>query len=367
MEFSGRLIAFPIADILQWAATERRTGALVVRRSRREKRVYFRSGEIVACLTDQPAESFGQHLLLNGLLSEGQLIQALENAHRNGRRLGGALLEMKLLPSATIQDALRHYIQEVVLDLFLWRDGVFFFQAEMPPVENLLPQPIQVVGMALEGARWIDEVARIRRILIHDEVVMAPGPSWPGEKLSALERRIARGVGVKRSVQDLYAEVRGSHFRFLEAVYRLAVGAVLDIKEIGDERTVTASRELRLYDLLLEEETTDELLRTREHLIVPIEVLAGFHPVWAHALPPDEAAKLPAVLRQFSSEFDGRKSLRELFSTEPSVLSQQMDGLLLLMRRGRLALLPAPPADLDQSLSEKQGPATAKLWKRLVS
>jgi len=33
MEFSGRLAAFPMGDLLQWAKNERRTGALVVRRS----------------------------------------------------------------------------------------------------------------------------------------------------------------------------------------------------------------------------------------------------------------------------------------------------------------------------------------------
>jgi len=35
MEFSGRLSAFPIGDILQWAHNDQRTGSLVVRRSGR--------------------------------------------------------------------------------------------------------------------------------------------------------------------------------------------------------------------------------------------------------------------------------------------------------------------------------------------
>jgi len=70
MEFSGRLAAFPPAELLQWAHHERRTGALVFRRSRRQKRVFFEKGEVVACLSDDPADYYGQHLQLYGYLTE---------------------------------------------------------------------------------------------------------------------------------------------------------------------------------------------------------------------------------------------------------------------------------------------------------
>jgi hypothetical protein len=70
MEFSGRLAAFPIGDILQWAHNDRRTGSLVVRRSGCEKRVFFRDGEIAACFSDDAAEFFGQHLLVTGQVDE---------------------------------------------------------------------------------------------------------------------------------------------------------------------------------------------------------------------------------------------------------------------------------------------------------
>ena len=38
MEFAGRLASFSPSNLLQWAESERKTGVLVVRRSRREKR-----------------------------------------------------------------------------------------------------------------------------------------------------------------------------------------------------------------------------------------------------------------------------------------------------------------------------------------
>ena len=77
MEFSGRLSAFPIGDLLQWAQNEQRTGALVIRRSGREKRIYFQGGDVVSCYSSEAAEFFGQHLLVGGLIDEMALVRAL--------------------------------------------------------------------------------------------------------------------------------------------------------------------------------------------------------------------------------------------------------------------------------------------------
>ncbi|HVT58899.1 MAG TPA: DUF4388 domain-containing protein [Thermoanaerobaculia bacterium] len=77
MEFSGRLNAFPPSDLLQRALNDHRTRALVVRRSECEKRIYFHAGQVIACLSNDPAEYYGQHLLVNGYLDQNQLFEAL--------------------------------------------------------------------------------------------------------------------------------------------------------------------------------------------------------------------------------------------------------------------------------------------------
>jgi hypothetical protein len=130
MEFSGRLASFPIGDILQWAQNDRRSGALVIRRSGAEKRIFLREGDVVACFSDDPAEFFGQHLLVNGLLDESGLIGALKHCQRTGQKLGDALQTMGLLPTDKVQEALRQHVENQVCDIFLWRSGIFYFAAE---------------------------------------------------------------------------------------------------------------------------------------------------------------------------------------------------------------------------------------------
>src|SRR3954469_5385598 len=198
MEFSGRLTAFPMGDLLQWAQNERCTGALVIRRSEREKRIYFHAGEVVGCLTNDPAELYGQYLVLHGHLSESQLFQALKHCAAQGTRLGVALRQLGLLPPEVVQQTLRGQIEDVVCDLFLWQRGIFYFQSEMPQEEEILPEPINGMGLVMEGSRWLGggsrwlaEVVRIRRVLVHDDVVLRRGErrSVPAN-LTLVQRRL---------------------------------------------------------------------------------------------------------------------------------------------------------------------------------
>jgi hypothetical protein len=364
MEFSGRLAAFPVADILQWAANDRRTGALVVRRNRREKRVYFRDGEVVACLSDDPAEYYGQHLLLQGHLTESQLVKALTHCQKTGDRLGVALRELGLLSETAVQETLRTQIEDTVCDLFLWRDGVFFFQGQVPPAEEILPEPIHTVGLVMEGTRWVDEYRRIRSVFIHDNVVVGKGRKWPGDRLSALQKRIVGAVDGNRTLAEIYGEVKGSHYRFLEAAFDLAVKETLDIESVGEANPST-SHEFRLYDLLLAQAAEEQILQARQHLMVPLELVARFYPICVNDPTPEERRKLPAELQEFYLRFDGRRTLKDLFSADQSVLSKELDLLLQQMHRGNVALLPAPIDQLEAEADKRGDSALRRWWRKL--
>ena len=57
--------------------------------------------------TNDPAELYGQHLVLHGHLSESQLFQALKHCAAQGTRLGVALRQLGLLPPEVVQQTLR--------------------------------------------------------------------------------------------------------------------------------------------------------------------------------------------------------------------------------------------------------------------
>jgi hypothetical protein len=353
-----------MGDLLQWAQNERCTGALVIRRSEREKRIYFHAGDVVGCLSNDPAEFYGQHLLLNGHLTDDQLFDALSHCTAHGVRLGAALRDLGILPPDVIQQTLREQIEDLVCDLFLWPRGIFYFQAEMPPEEEILPEPINGMGLVMEGARWLDEVGRIRRVLVHDDVVLRRGERWPGADLTPVQRRLAQLVDGQKTVGELHKRVRGSYFRFLAGAFQLCVGRVLDIEDIG-EAAERGTHELSLYDLLLEQATEEQILVARRHMAVPLELLERCYPVWVGEPSEEEQTRMPTRARDFYARFDGRTSLGEAFSGDPRTRGREMDLLLLQLQKGRLALLPAPVERLEEEAERHGQPALQRWWRRV--
>jgi len=362
MEFSGRLAAFPIGDILQWAHHDRRSGALVVRRSGREKRVYFRDGEIVACFSDEAAEFFGQHLLNSGRLDEAKLIQALTHCKKEGGRLGATLVELELLDSEAVEEALRAHVEDLVCDLFLWPNGIFFFLAEDAAEEQGLPEPLPCPAVALEGSRRADEHERIRQLFVHDQVVLKRGSSAT-EAAGPLEKRILAQVDGERGLAEVYREVRGSWFRFLEAAYGLTVAGVLDIADVR-EPVDSHSAELRLADLLIEQLTEEQSVFQRRELSVPFEALERSVPAWIRPPRGERGGPLSGPVQAFYESIDGRRSVGELLAVGDRMeRARRMDRLILLLRDGAIALLPLPIEELD-GLAEASGSEDAAAWLR---
>jgi hypothetical protein len=366
MEFSGRLAAFPMADLLQWARNEACTGALVIRRSQREKRLYFTGGEVVGCISNDPAEFYGQYLRLHGHLDEGRLSQALNMCTSKGARLGVALSEMGLLPPEVIQQTLRAQIEEQICDLFLWPRGVFYFVAELPAEEEILPEPINVLGLVMEGGRWLDEISRIRRVLVNDEVILVRGElanRRVAERVP-LERHVLAAADGERTLGEIFQRVKGSHFRFLEATFRLCVDRALDVVEVPDSVDRT-TQELSVYDLLLEQATEEQVLVAGRRMAVPLDLLERSYPIWVEEPATEERSRMPARAREFYGHLDGNTPLREAFSSDPRQRGREMDLLLLQLEKGRLAILPSPLEEIEAKAEKRGQPALQRWWRRV--
>jgi hypothetical protein len=358
MDFSGHLSAFSAAHILQWAANERRTGALVVRRARCEKRIYFDGGRVVSALSDDPGESYGRYLLLYGHVGEASLVQGLQRCRQTGLRLGSVLVELEILGKGEVRDTLRRHFFDIVCDIFIWRQGVFYFEAEEPPVETIPPAPIETMQLVLEGTRWIDELARIRRIFVHDNVVLRHGPKYPEGGLSGIESRIGAAVDSRSTLGEIYASVRGTYYPFLATAFDLCMREVLDIAEVGEDLE-HHTEEIRLSEVIAE--------RTVERpFTVPLTALQGLHPLLAALPAPGELDRYPRPVVDFLAGLGGDAPLSDLLSTDREVAEQQLEALMIELRQGRLALLPAPVAALEDRADDSGAPEAVLWWRRLL-
>lgn len=350
MEFSGRLGTIQFGDVLQLASQERWSGGLVVRRTSREKRVFLEAGKIVGCLSDDPAEFYGRHLLLYDHVDEAQLARALSWCQDHGRRLGTALRELEILPEARVTATLAQRTADAVCDLFLWSRGIFYLEADRPPDEELAADPLDVFGLVLEGTRWLDEYRRIRALLANDRVVLRHGPAWPpADDVPPLQRKVAAAVDGKRDLATIHQHLGGSHFRFLEAAWCLCLAEVLDIADVGVEE-VAMTTEISLLDVMMEQQASEErTLLSERHFSVPLDLLVHLVPAWTRRRDPrDDRDEVPgAAESRFLAGINGRSPIRDLLSTSAEARSRQLDLLLVELRRGRIALLPAPLGELD--------------------
>ncbi len=353
MDFSGRLGAVPLGDVLQWVGQEERNGALVVRRSHKEKRIYIQNGKIVACYSDDPSEYFGKFLFLHDYLAESKVVRALTYCQTKGKRLGRALEELDLLDLEVIQRALRHQIEDSVCDLFLWDRGVFYFEYELLAEEELVPEPINPMRLAMEGARWVDAYRRIRSVFVHDGVVLGPGNQYELEDLEGLQLRVGRAADEGMSIENLHRKIGGSYFRFLEAAFHLTVHEVLDVLDVGAADPQTLSTGIRVTDLLLEQAAEEQIIYTRRHLALPTDVVEEFHPHWIETIPGDEYQRMPDWARILCEGIDGETRLGTLLSEHHKEKNRQVDFLVLQLRKRRLALLPLPAARIWWATSSR--------------
>ncbi len=356
MELSGRLSSFPIAELLNWAHNDRRTGSLVVRSAGREKRIYFQEGQIVTCLTDEPSEFYGQFLLLAAYLDQEKLFDCLSFCRERGQRLGEVLRLERVLAVEDIQRTLRFHIEDVICDIFLWDHGVFFFRADAPPDEELLAEPISPVGLALEGSRWVDEVSRIRRVFADDNVVLGPTDASLGADLTPRKRRILEEADSIRRLEALWGAVHGSYFRFLSAAFELHEAGLLETVHHG--RVLNPPRPDVGLDDLLFEQAAKEQTRSR-HQVGNLASFERFVPVWVRPPAAEEWDRMPQRARAFYSRFDGVRRLGEILSADEESWARELELLMLQIGKEAVALMPSPLAEL-----EAEGERGSRGWVR---
>lgn len=345
MEFSGRLASFPIADLLNWAVNDRRTGSLELRRSSRQKEIFFRDGNVVACLSDSPLEYYGQHLLLEGYLEPQTLLRCLMKCQEEGKRLGAVLVDEGILDIEVVQRTLRELIEDLVCDVFLWDRGIFLFRAEQPPEEEILAHPINTLGLVLEGSRWVDEMKRIRELIRHDNLSVRKlknpdvDPDSLGPRAAAIVDKLKR----QTTVELLHEATGGSYFRFLSELYDLHERKVVKVIDHG-ARHPTTTFELPLPSMLLEQAAEEQRVRP---ISVPLDALENFVPAWIRQPTPEEWQRMDDAERGFLEQFDGRRRLKDMLSADRDARTLETELLILQMRRAAIALVPAPLEDLE--------------------
>ncbi|HEX7049022.1 MAG TPA: DUF4388 domain-containing protein [Longimicrobiales bacterium] len=238
MAIEGPLRELSIQDVLQLMELARKTGVLTVRGERRgdEAVVHFDRGMIVFAMRRRSSRRLGQQLLRAGKLTERELQRALELQQESpGRRLGEILIEMGSVAPDELERHLRFQVEEVIYDLMSWDEGDFRFEDQPAVDHGSVEIRIRVESLLMEGARRIDEWARLESRIpsVESVPILAPTEDAGAAPLDLHpeEWEVLGEIDGERDLRQIAAALGRSSFDVAKIVFGLVSTGVVQVQE----------------------------------------------------------------------------------------------------------------------------------------
>jgi hypothetical protein len=165
MALTGTLKDFGIAEILQLIGQQAKSGVLHLASKNEEIHILWADGNVVRAedAGRKAREKLGSLLVRAGLLSQEQLVIALETQKRTLRRLGDILTELHMVSKDALSEMTALQTTETVYRLFNWKSGTYAFEPGEVEYDRETVTPLRAESVLMEGFRQVDEWPMIRR------------------------------------------------------------------------------------------------------------------------------------------------------------------------------------------------------------
>lgn len=236
MALVGNIRDFGLSDFLYLVDRGYKTGCLHLNRLDETASLYFEKGRLITASRKDQVAAVTDLLVRKGKLTTQQAQQAL-HAQQNdgGANLSQILLQLEYIARDDLQKLLQQYIEESVYGLFGWPDGEFRFeQNQRPePTAPIMPIPLPVEHLIMEGVRRIDEWGRIKdRIPSTDMIVKfieQPGDKAKGVQLAPEEWRVFARINGKDTLTEISQKTNLSEFDVCRIVYGFLTAGLVDV------------------------------------------------------------------------------------------------------------------------------------------
>jgi Domain of unknown function (DUF4388) len=236
MALVGNIRDFGLSDFLYLVDRGYKTGCLHLARSGDVASLYFDKGKLVTATRNSVVMPSADLLVTKGKLSVEQAEQAtIMQRNDSGANVSHVLIDLKFIAPDELQRVLQQHIEESVYTLFGWPEGDFRFeQNQRPDAESLvMPTPLPVEHLIMEGVRRIDEWGRIRdRIPSSDMIVKfidQPGEKAKGINLAPEEWRVFARINGKDTLAEITRKTNMTEFDVCRIVYGFLTAGLVDV------------------------------------------------------------------------------------------------------------------------------------------
>jgi len=335
MPLTGNLRTMPFPDLMQWIAMSMKTGTLTVTGASFQKRVFFDEGMVAAVASNNPAERLGYYLVGWGFLTEVGLRELLAKQEATRKALGNLVVEGGLVTQQEMARLLRVRAEEAIFDLMGWREGEFRFLDHDVPTRQFQEVRLPVDHFLLEGARRLDELARMADAVPSIHHIPTRTGTAGGELPSAAEARMLELVDGTRSIHQIALACRVAEFDVAQAVHRGVLDGSLALLPPAAPPVPPVRRGPSWADLVREAETSlsyGDLLEAYEHLVNVRRGFAADAEALRHARAVEEKIKAQLettplgrnVILDLQSDLNSMVNLH--FSREEAFILSRVNG-----------------------------------------
>lgn len=214
MPLVGNIQDFGLSDFLYLVDRGYKTGCLYLHRENEQAILFFEKGRLTYA-SPREHDQLGEVLVQLGAIAAPQQADSV--------------------PPDKLQSTLQPHIEEYVYTLFGWGDGEFKFEHGQKPASSspILPTPISVENLIMEGVRRIDEWGRIKdRIPSTDMVprfLERPSEKAKGVKLAPEEWRVFARINGKDTLAVIAQNTGLSEFDVCRVVYGFLTAGLVEV------------------------------------------------------------------------------------------------------------------------------------------
>lgn len=233
MAIEGDLKSLNIASVLQLISSERLTGVLRIKKHPEIADVGFVDGDVAGAFFEvgERVESLETYLVKSGMIGKNLFDMIVDIHHETKRPVVSIIIEDKYLTIEEIERTIKFKIQEVMDELFTWREGDFKFnEGALIYPKSVIKVRMHTEGLILESARRMDEWPRISKAISSGDIVFKR-IDRPELKLQLKEDegRVLSLIDERRSVDDLLQISGLGKFHTYACLYHLQSAGQIEV------------------------------------------------------------------------------------------------------------------------------------------
>ncbi|MEW6066937.1 MAG: DUF4388 domain-containing protein [Nitrospirota bacterium] len=163
MEMSGILKYYPLSDLLLDIQRSDTAGVLEIRNASVSKKIYIKNGVMVFATSNQQDDRLEEILLRTGKISNDQYYQSLDVMREKGKPQMKVLVELGYLNPIDLVQAVKYQVEEIILSLFSYEDGVVAFTEGLLPPEAITLK-LSAANLIFHGIKRINNPEYFKRV-----------------------------------------------------------------------------------------------------------------------------------------------------------------------------------------------------------